>query len=106
PALMRKHTISEEIKEIDVMAFKTPTLPVKPGDKAEETFTYEGYDILTAEKLVEKQYTIPEPQTSAEIIGYYAKVIAGELKLPSQFATLAPKVGEVFMYKAFGPEVD
>jgi type III restriction enzyme len=106
PALMRKRTLAEEIEAVDVMAFKVAALPVKPGDSAEHSFTYEGYDILTLEKLVEKEYNIPEPQTSGEVIGYYAKMIANNLKLPSQFAALAPKVRQFFQYKAFGHTVD
>lgn len=106
PALMRRRTLSEEIGAINVMSLDTPTLPLKPGDSAESSFTYEGYDILTLEKLVEKQYNIPEPQTSGEIIGYYAKLIASDLKLPSQFAPLVPKVREFFRHKAFGHTVD
>jgi type III restriction enzyme len=88
------------------MAFRTATLPIKPGDSAEQSFKYEGYDILTLEKLVEKQYDIPEPQTSGEVISYYAKLIAHNLKLPSQFAALAPKVRAFFEHKAFGRTVD
>jgi type III restriction enzyme len=106
PALVRKRTLSEEIEAIDVTGFRTPPLPIKPGDSAEQSFKYEGYDILTLEKLVEKQYDIPEPQTSGEVISYYAKLIAHNLKLPSQFAALAPKVSEFFQYKAFGHPVD
>ncbi|MGI8586110.1 MAG: DEAD/DEAH box helicase family protein [Chloroflexia bacterium] len=107
PALVRKHTLAEEIEAIDVMAFRLPTpLPIKAGEKAEQSFTYEGYDILTLEKMVEREYTIPEVQTPGEIIGYYAKQIASNLKLPSQFAALAPKVTEFFERKAFGHTVD
>lgn len=106
PALMRKRTLAEEIEAIDVMTFRTAVLPIKPGDSAEQSFKYEGYDILTLEKLVEKQYDIPEPQTSGEVISYYAKLIAHNLKLPSQFAALAPKVREFFEHKAFGRSVD
>ncbi len=49
---------------------------------------------------------MPEPQTSQEVIGYYARRIAQEVKLPSQFAALAPKVREFFEQKAFGKTVD
>jgi type III restriction enzyme len=106
PALMRKRTLAEEIDAIDVSRFSTPPLPVKPGDKEEQSFEYEGYDILTLEKLVEREYTIPEPQTPGEVVGYYARVIASDLKLPSQFAYLAPKIKEFFEEKAFGRRVD
>jgi type III restriction enzyme len=105
-ALTRKRTLAEEIEALDVLSWNVPAHPVKPGDTAAQRFTYEGYDILTLEKLVEKQYDIPEPQTPGEIIGYYAKMIAVNLKLPSQFAALVPKVREFFRYKAFGRDVD
>ena len=49
---------------------------------------------------------MPEPQTAQELIGYYARDIAKEVKLPSQFAALAPKVRDFFENKAFGRWVD
>jgi type III restriction enzyme len=106
PTLVRKKTLADEIAALDVTAFACPVLPLRPGDKAAETFRYEGYDILTLQKEVERDYTIPEPQTPQEIIGYYARRIAQEVKLPSQFAALAPKVREFFESKAFGKTVD
>ena len=57
-------------------------------------------------KEVERDYTIPEPQTAQEVIGYYSRRIAEAVKLPSQFAALAPKVKEIFEQKAFGQSVD
>ncbi len=57
-------------------------------------------------KLIERDYTIPEPQTAEEVIGYYARRIAQDVKLPSQFAALAPKVREFLETKAFGERVD
>ena len=70
-------------------------LPRKAGRRrGEERSSYEGYDIITLQKLVERDYTIPEPQTAEEVIGYYARRIAQDVKLPSQFAALAPKVRE------------
>src|SRR5439155_27346154 len=100
------HTLAEEIAALDVLSFKLSPLPIKPGDTAAQSFKYDGYDILTLEKMVEREYNIPEPQTSGEVIGYYAKLIAGNLKLPAQFAALAPKVEEFFQCKAFGRTVD
>ena len=55
---------------------------------------------------MEREYTIPEPQTAQEVIGYYARRIAEAVKLPAQFAALAPKVREFFELKAFGHPVD
>ncbi|MBX5443934.1 MAG: hypothetical protein IRZ30_02050, partial [Sphaerobacter sp.] len=67
---------------------------------------YEGYDILTDEKVVDAEYSVPDPQTPQEVIGYYAQLIANDLKLPSQFAHLVPKVRAFFEEKAFGRRVD
>ncbi len=106
PALARKRTLKEEIEGLDVSRFKTPVLPMKAGDAAALAFTYEGYDIITLEKMIERDYTVPEVQTSQEVISYYAKRIASELKLPSQFAVLAPKVREFLASYAFGEAVN
>ena len=81
-------------------------LPRKQDDAAAKKFRYEGYDIITLQKLIEREYTIPEPQTAEEVIGYYARRIAQDVKLPSQFSALAPKVREFLETKAFGETVD
>src|SRR5581483_12141754 len=92
PILTRKKSLAEEISELDVKAFDCPVLPRKQDDAVAKTFHYEGYDIITLQKLVERDYSIPEPQTAEEVIGYYARRIAQDVKLPSQFSALAPKV--------------
>ena len=102
PSLVRKKSLAEEIAALDVMGFSCPVLPFRSGDQAEKTFRYEGYDIITLQKEIEREYVMPEPQTAQEVIGYYARRIAQEVKLPSQFAALAPKVREFFERKAFG----
>lgn len=106
PLLDRKSTLADEIAALDVMAFQCPVLPFKRGDATAEKFRYEGFDILTLEKLIERDYTIPEPQTPEEVIGYYARRIAQDVKLPSQFAPLVPKVREFLEKKAFGKPVN
>jgi DNA or RNA helicases of superfamily II len=106
PTLVRKKSLADEIAALNVMEFDCPVLPFKPGDQAEKTFLYEGYDIITLQKEIEREYVMPEPQTAQEVIGYYARRIAQEVKLPSQFAALAPKVREFFEHKAFGKRVD
>lgn len=106
PILTRKKSLAAEIAALDVSKFKCPPFPRKQNDKAAEQFQYEGYDIITLQKLVERQYTIPEAQTAQEVISYYAKIIAQEVKLPSQFAALVPKVREFLETKAFGEPVD
>ncbi len=106
PILSRKKTLAEEIRSIDVAAMECPPLPRKEGDSAERNFRYEGYDIVTLEKQIDRTYTIPDAQTSQEVISYYAKRIAQDVKLPSQFAELAPKVREFLATRAFGEHVD
>jgi type III restriction enzyme len=105
PILTRKKSLAEEIAELDVSAFDCPVLPRKQDDDVAKSFRYEGYDIITLQKLVEREYKIPEPQTAEEVIGCYARRIAQDVKLPSQFAALAPKVREFLETKAFGQQV-
>ena len=105
PILTRKKSLAEEIAALDVGAFACPVLPRKQDDAAAKTFRYEGYDIITLQKLIEREYSIPEPQTAEEVIGYYARRIAQDVKLPSQFSVLAPKVREFLETKAFGAPV-
>lgn len=106
PSLVRKKSLAEEIAALDVMSFQSIVLPKSEDDPRSKTFIYEGYDIITLKKEFERQYTIPEPQTAQEVIGYYARRIAEAVKLPAQFAVLAPKVREFFERKAFGHSVD
>jgi type III restriction enzyme len=106
PILARKKTLAEEIAALDVTQMDCPLLPKKKGDAAAQRFHYEGVDIITLQKEVERDYTIPEPQTAEEVISYYAKRIAQDVKLPSQFAVLVPKVREFLATQAFGEAVD
>ena len=106
PILTRKKTLAEEIKALDVRAFDTPTLPKKAQDVTAGTFFYEGIDVVTNEAVVRGEYKIPVPQTASEVVSYYAKRIAADMKLPSQFSNLAPKVAEFLREKAFGETVN
>lgn len=106
PSLTRKKSLAQEIAQFNVMGLQTITLPMSDDDPRTKTFRYEGYDIITLQKIVQRDYTIPEPQTAQEVIGYYARRIAEAVKLPAQFAALAPKVREFFELKAFGHPVD
>jgi type III restriction enzyme len=106
PILSRKKTLAEEIAALDVASMKCPTLPRMSGDATEQTFRYEGYDLLTLQKLIERDYKLPEVQTAQEVISYYAKRIAQDVKLPAQFAALAPKVHEFLQTRAFGERVN
>jgi type III restriction enzyme len=106
PVLIRKKTLADEIAALDVLAFNSVVLPMGGKDPVSKTFQYEGYDIITLEKMVEREYQLVEPQTAQEVIGYYARRIAEAVKLPAQFAAIAPKVREFFEFKAFGHSVD
>ena len=107
PIIARAISLHEEIEAIDVDSLYTGTpLPIRPSEQEERSFLYEGKDILTLEKLFERRYTLKTPQTSQEVVSYYAQMIAQELKLPSQFAALAPKVRDFLKCVAFGQEVD
>lgn len=106
PILTRKKTLAEEIAGLDIASLTCPVLPRKEDDVVAQTFKYEGYDIITLKKLIERDYAIPQAQTSQEVISYYAKRIAQDVKLPSQFAVLAPKVREFLATKAFGGQVN
>jgi type III restriction enzyme len=105
PILVRKKTLAEEIGALDVAQFQCSPLPMKAGSEEAKNFRYEGYDVITMEKLVDRSYTMPDPQTAGEVISYYAKRIAQDVKLPSQFAALAPKVREFLATRAFGKPV-
>ncbi len=108
PILVRKKTLAEEIETLEVMSFRfsPDPLPRKPTDADIKKFQYQAFDIITMEKLFEREYAIKEAQRPDEIVSYYAKVIAGSLKLPSQFSALAPKVWDFFEQRAFGGKVD
>ena len=106
PMLSRKKTLAQEIAALDVSAMPCPRFPRKAGDEAAKTFQYEGYDLITLQKLIEREYTLPEAQTAQEVISYYAKRIAQDVKLPAQFAALVPKVREFLETRAFGERVD
>jgi len=107
PILARTTTLQEEIEALDIASlYKGEPLPITSSEDQERTFLYEGKDLLTSETLFERVYTIPNPQTSQEVVAYYAHFIAKEVKLPTQFAALAPKVRDFLKYHAFGREVD
>jgi type III restriction enzyme len=106
PTLIRKKSLADEIASLNVMSFQTILLPLTADDPNKSTFRYEGHDIITLQKIVERDYRVPEPQTSQELVGYYARRIAEAVKLPSQFSALVPKVQEFFANKAFGRPVE
>ncbi|MBD3305735.1 hypothetical protein GF348_05115, partial [candidate division KSB3 bacterium] len=106
PSIVRKTSLAAEIAALDVMQFQNNPLPFVERDEEIESFIYEGVDVLTQETLLEREYRLPPARTPEEVIGYYAQRIAHNIKLPSQFAALAPKVREFFEHKAFGTPTD
>lgn len=106
PMLSRKRSIAEEIAELDVTALQAPVIALGDEQVPEETFTYEGYDVITLKKEFERQYKLTPPQTAQEIIGFYSRRIAENVKLPAQFAVIAPKVRDFFETRAFGRQAD
>jgi type III restriction enzyme len=106
PVLVRKKSLSEEISALDIHSLRCPKLPKKETDPELESFRYEGYDFVTLQKLIERRYKLPQAQTAQEVISYYAKEIAHEVKLPSQFAYLVPKIKQFLEERAFGEKVN
>ncbi len=102
--LARKKSLTEEVEALDVMSFRfqPDPLPRKPGDADIKKFQYEAFDVITMEKLFQREYAIQDPQRPDEIVSYYAKLIASNVKLPSQFSALAPKIWTFFEHRAFG----
>src|SRR5207237_782879 len=99
-------SISDEILALDVHSLSCPKLPKKETAAEVQSFRYEGYDFVTLQKLLERKYEMPQPQTPEEVISYYAKEIAHDVKLPSQFAYLVPKIRQFLEQRAFGERVD
>ncbi len=106
PSLVRKTSLSDDIAGLDVTSFNINPLPLSAEEQSSKSFQYEGRDILTDEILFAREFTPPPAQTAQEVIGYYASRIASNLKLPSQFAALAPKLKEFFEKKAFGKDIN
>ena len=108
PILVRKKSLHQEIEGLDVenFTFSPDPLPRKPTNADIKRFKYQAFDILTMERIFEREYAIKDAQLPGEIAGYYARVIASNLKLPSQFAALAPMVWKFFEQRAFGEKVN
>ena len=75
PTLVRKKSLAEEIATLDVMSFQSMLLPLTADDPNNQTFRYEGQDIITLLKVVERDKRYP-CETAQEVIGYYARRIA------------------------------
>jgi len=107
PLLVRKKTLRDEIDALDVNMFPLSSLRVKSKpNQPNQSFKYEATDVVTKEKLFEREYELSPPATAEEVIGYYAKRIAENLKLPSQFPALVPKIRQYLTERLFRERVD
>ncbi|MBM2815370.1 MAG: uncharacterized protein HW421_2132 [Ignavibacteria bacterium] len=106
PLIRRKKSLAEEIAKLDVNKFKFRISTVLDDNKDILSFEYLGYDVITDEQVIKREYQLTSVQTAEEVIGYYAKKISDNIKLPSQFASLVPKIKEFFEYVAFGKKVN
>ena len=79
PILVRKKSLEQEIAELDIPA-PAKGLPLKEDSKEAQEFRYEGHDLIDMKMLFERDYKIPAPQTAEEVIGYYARRIAQDVK--------------------------
>jgi type III restriction enzyme len=106
PRIERKKTARQVIEDLDIAGLKLAN-PLKINAKEPpRTFSYEGRDVITDDVVVERQYAMPQAKTSSEIIAFYAQIIAHSLKLPAQFAVLAPKIEQFLREKAYGQPVN
>ncbi|MCU0466870.1 MAG: DEAD/DEAH box helicase family protein [Anaerolineae bacterium] len=107
PILVRAQSLEAIITGLQVESWRmSPPIPMGRDSREDQTFRYEGQDIVTLEMLFDRVYTLKSPQTSQEVVSYYAQAIAHEVKLPSQFSVLAPKVREFLRVAAFGKPID
>lgn len=107
PALVRKKSLVSEIASLDVEALTIPdgfSVHIERGGPT--TFKYEGFDVVTDKRELVRQYTAPQASSASELAGYYARRIAENLKLPAQFASLAPKVRDFFRFRLLPEEIE
>lgn len=104
-AIIRRQDLGAVITALDVGTLQIAPLSPMPASLGER-LPFEGYDLLTREKELEREYVIPEVQTPQEVISFYAEEIARQVKAPGHFAPIAVRVREFFDKQAFGREVD
>lgn len=107
PIIVRSSCLREDIEALDIASLRlAEPLPILPSAGGEQSFRYQGTDFLRSEQVIERVYSISPPQSSQEIIAFYADKIARAARIPGQFAALAPKVRDFLKHVAFGLEVD
>lgn len=107
PRIERKKDVRQIIEELPIEKYQL-VVPLSLDENIEPPtkFTYEGRDVISEEVIISREYQMPQAQTSTEVIAYFSQEIAANLKLPAQFAALAPKVEQFLREKAFGRTVD
>ncbi|MCY7344772.1 MAG: DEAD/DEAH box helicase family protein [Pyrinomonadaceae bacterium] len=106
PRIERIKEIRQIIENLDIgkIMLSVP-LSLDTNSKIVDSFTYEGRDVISNEVIIERQYNMPQAQSSGEIIAFYSQVISASLKLPAHFSTLTPKIEQLLREKIFGKEV-
>jgi type III restriction enzyme len=106
PRIERIKEIRQIIENLDIGKIKLKfPFSLDTNSTVSDSFTYEGRDVISNEVIIEREYKIPQTQTSGEIISYYSQIISASLKLPAHFSTLAPKIEQLLREKIFGKEV-
>ena len=104
--IQRKQSLGVIIKELDIHGYSFPPLPKKTNQQTAQHVRYDILDYVTDEKTDERDFLLYDWKTANEAIGNYARLIAKELRFPTQFAKVVPKVREFLKRKAFGELVD
>jgi type III restriction enzyme len=106
PRIERIKEIRQIIENLDIgkIELKNP-VSLDTNSKVNDSFTYEGRDVISNEVIIEREYKIPQTQTSGELIAYYSQIISASLKLPAHFSTLAPKIEQLLREKIFGKAI-
>ena len=66
--------------QINALELDRPLTANEVHDCEQRRSGFEGWEIITLKREVEREYTIPEPQTTQEVIGYYARRLAEAVK--------------------------
>lgn len=106
PRIERLKEVKKIIESLDIgkIQLQVP-LSLDTNVEINDSFTYEGRDVISDEVVVTREYAMPPAQTSGEIIAYFSNIIASSLKLPSHFSVIAPKIEQFLREKIFGKEV-
>ena len=91
------------LNEVDIDNLDSLSLPIE--DKVLKT-KYVAVDMLDGMEVIEREWTLPVPQSSQGVISYYTNQITKELKLGGVFSTFYPLVKKYVIEKLFKEKVD